>query len=60
MYSLIVVFILGLNFVYSRVIGSAEFRYATIEQCREAEHHVEHNWRMEGHRVVASCVFKLR
>ncbi len=58
MYSLIVVFIMGMNPAYSRVVGSAEFRYEKREQCMEARERVESHWQIAGHRVKASCVYK--
>lgn len=58
MYSLFVVFILGLNPAQSRVVGSAEFRFQTREQCMAAKQQIDSQWQVDNHKVKASCVFK--
>jgi hypothetical protein len=60
MYAMIVVVIVGLNPAYSRVGGSAEFRFADRESCLQAQEQVKRNWQVENHRVMASCIFKPR
>jgi hypothetical protein len=60
MYAMIVTIIFGLNPAYSRVVGSAEFRFTDREQCLQAKERVERNWQIDNHRVLASCIFKPR